>query len=275
MSSFFKFAEHLDQRGFRWLVARAATVAWGRRHGQRFSVAADGSWVNGQAEATIVSPTIHTTSYDAFRAWVLDNWCWGYCPQPGDTVVDVGAGVGEEAVIFSRLVGPSGRVFSIEAHPGTFACLEQTVSLSGLTNVTPLLLALGDREGEISIGTGNAHLKNSIMVGGDGGSMVPMRTLCDVLDRHGIANVDLLKINIEGAERLAVRGQQACAGRIRHAVISCHDFLAERGDGETLRTREEVRAMLLEQGFKLTTRPEHQDEWVRDYLYGSGDGQAA
>jgi FkbM family methyltransferase len=267
MSKFFRIAEKFDQFGFRPMVARLATLALGRRNGQQFSVESGDTWINSQPQATIVSPTIHTTPIGAFRHWVLDNWCWSYLPGPGDTVIDVGAGVGEEAVIFSHLVGPSGRVISIEAHPGTFACLEQTVHRSGLRNVTPLMLALGDEDGEVSITSDSAHLKNSIMFE-QGELNVPMKTLCTVLQEQSIERVDLLKMNIEGAERLAVTGQAGCSDRVRNLVISCHDFLAERGGAEILRTRDEVGKSLELQGFELKARPDHGDEWVRDYWYG-------
>ena len=41
-------------------------------------------------------------------------------PQPGDIVLDVGAGTGTEALPLSQLVGDKGKVVSIEAHPATF-----------------------------------------------------------------------------------------------------------------------------------------------------------
>ena len=268
MSIVYEVARRIDALGCRKMVATLATLTASRSSGQKFAVSAKGEWINMQPDAVVVSPTIHTARYDQFRAWVLDNWCWHHLPKLGDTVIDVGAGVGEEAVVLSHLVGPTGSVISIEAHPATFACLEQTVQRSGLTNVLPLMVALGDADGIARIGSAAEHLKNSILVGA-GDTEVPMRTLCSLLRELEIDRVDLLKLNIEGAERLAVRGMAECADRLRHVVISCHDFLAERGDGEQLRTREEVRAMLASQGFDLKTRPEHADAWTRDYLYGS------
>jgi hypothetical protein len=40
--------------------------------------------------------------------------------RPGDTVIDVGANIGVLSLLASRLVGPSGRVLAIEAHPRTY-----------------------------------------------------------------------------------------------------------------------------------------------------------
>ena len=112
MSVLFRIANAAGRIGLTPWVARVASLAY---RGSDFSVDDHGRWVNRQAEATFVSPVFHTKSYAAVNEWVLDHWTWGYLPRAGDTVIDVGAGIGEEAVIFSRLVGESGRVISIEA----------------------------------------------------------------------------------------------------------------------------------------------------------------
>src|SRR3954471_11158565 len=210
----------IDGRGLRRASARFASLVYGAARGgrQSFTVDRDGHWVNRQPEATIVSPTVHTTSYAAFRRWVIDNWCWGYLPQAGDTVIDVGAGVGEEAVIFSRLVGPTGRVISIEAHPETFACLEQTVRLSRLGNVTPLQVALSDRDGTANIASGDSHLTSSVVKGGRG-IEVAARSLDSIAAELRLREIALLKMNIEGAERLAVKGMHSAAPRVPHACL--------------------------------------------------------
>lgn len=260
----------IDGLGLRKTAARFASLTygaatWGR---QSFSVDDQGRWVNRQAEATIVSPNVHTTSYAAFRRWVIDNWCWGYLPKEGDTVIDVGAGVGEEAVIFSQLVGPTGRVISIEAQPAIFECLKATVDQSKLSNVVPLQIALSDSDGVVRIALGDVHLTSSI-VKEDGGAEVPARSLDSLAAELGLGPIALLKMNIEGAERLAVRGMSRASANVQNLCISCHDFLADRGDSEMLRTKAEVKPLLEQYGFALRTRPDHRDAWVRDYLYGA------
>lgn len=261
--------QKLDEVGLRKLVALGASAAYGlaTRGRQSFGVDAAGHWVNRQPEATIVSPNIHTTRVAAFREWVLDNWAWHYRPGPGGVVIDVGAGVGEEAVIFSDLVGPEGRVVSIEAHPETFRCLEETVRRSGLTNVTPVWCAVADKDGTLSIGESDNHLANSVMSGG-AGQTVPARSLDSLADELGLGEIALLKMNIEGAERLALPGMARLVSRIRHLVISCHDFISDGGGGDEFRTFAEVRAFLEGAGFTLQTRPDHANPWVRYYLYG-------
>jgi FkbM family methyltransferase len=271
VSAILKVAETADRLGFRSLVARAASLAYAPQH---FEVDREGHWVNRQAEATFVSPTLHTANFSEVERAVLDNWTWGYLPKPGDIVVDVGAGIGEEAVVFSRRVGSSGRVIAIEAHPETFACLRETIERSGLDNVTALNCAVADRDGELFISAGPthlgpSHLMNTVLNGGSG-TRVSARTLDSLADELALDHIDLLKMNIEGAEKMAVEGFDRLAPNVRHAAISCHDFVATHfGGAPHYVTKERVCAALEARGFAIRSRPDAADSWVRDYLYAS------
>jgi FkbM family methyltransferase len=271
MSALFRAAALLDRIGARSLVARGVNLAHSRRvPGMVCSTDAESRWVNAQREATVVSPVIHTTPYADYRAWVLDNWCHGYLPQPGDTVIDIGAGVGEEAIVFSQLVGPAGHVFAIEAHPGVFGCLQETVRRSGLTNVTPLGLAVGAEDGAIEMALGDNFLTHSIVADRKLGAsqQVPLRRLDSLATELGMGELALIKMNIEGAETDALRGMSGIAGQVRNLVISCHDFLAARPGGDpALRTKADCGPLLEGFGYSIATRPDHPDEWTRDYLY--------
>ena len=272
MSAIVRLASLFDRLGARSLVARAASWHYGRRNpGQRFSVDDQGRWVNQQADACVVSPVIHTATFPAFRDWVIDHWCHKAMPGPGDTVIDVGAGVGEEALVFSKLVGPTGRVIAIEAHPGTFRCLEETLRRSGVENVTALALAVGAEQGTVRMSGSDNFLTNSIVTGQGREDTVdvPMTTLDHLGDELGIGPVSLIKMNIEGAETAAIAGMERLAQRTANVIISCHDFLADRGDDAALRTREPCRELLEKQGFTVSQRLGHAEDWVRDNLYGA------
>lgn len=271
MSALFKVAEAVDRLGLRPLVARAASLAYS---GQQFETDSSGRWVNRQPEATFVSPTIHTARFSQVEAAVLDNWTWQYRPRPGDTIIDVGAGIGEEAVVFSQLVGSTGRIIAIEAHPETFRCLQATIIQSGLQNVTAVHCAVADEDGELTIAAGPSHLEashlmNTVLAEGEG-ARVPARTLDSLANELGLGSVAFLKMNIEGAEKMAVRGFDRLAPRVGHAAISCHDFVATHfGGADYYRTKEQVRGALEARGFEVSSRLDAPESWVRDYLYAS------
>jgi Methyltransferase FkbM domain len=83
-----------------------------------------------------------------------------------------------------------------------------------------------------------------------------------------ITHIDLLKMNIEGAEVSALRGVGPLLAKTRHVCIACHNFLADEGGAETLRTKATVRELLAGHGFDVWTRDDAPDPWTRDYVYG-------
>lgn len=250
------------------LAAAGSAVMRLRGDARRFGVDSDGHWLNIQPEATFVSPDVYTPYFAQVEASVIDYWCAFDRPQPGDTIIDVGAGIGEDAVVFSKLIGPTGRVIAIEAHPNTFACLQGTIERSGLTNVVAVQCAIADREGTLTMSDDSEHLANSMLKTG-GGVEVPAKTLDALLAELGIDQVDLLKMNIEGAERPAMAGMRGSAPRIRNVAISCHDFVADDGGGDDFRTREFVRPALEAMGYVVRQRSEAAHPWLRDTLYGT------
>ena len=188
---------------------------------------------------------------------VRDEWFYRYTPGPGDIAFDVGSGIGEEAVVLAKLCQ---HVIAIEAHPDTFRCLQETVRRSELSNVTPIFGALAAKDGELKISTRDNHLANSVVTG-DGDRVIPARSLQSLCRELGIGRVDFLKMNIEGAERLAVKGFGEVP--IGHLAVSCHDFIG----GVDYETREEVAAALFRRGYKLERRADHPRLWTREVLY--------
>jgi FkbM family methyltransferase len=253
-------------RLFPWVASVAYTVRERRLHA--FSLDERRRWVNSQGGRVLVSPGPHTMTVDAVLRAVRDHWCHAYTPKPGDTVIDLGAGIGEDTLLFSELVGSRGRVIAVEAHPGTAECLAATVQRSRLRNVTVLPVAITLQEGTIRIGSTDHHLGNSVMHGNAEGVPVQACRLDTLLSRQGVDEVDLLKVNIEGAEFDALTSLGNATRRIRHIAVSCHDFIADRDGKENLRTHARVKQWLGDSGFRISDRPTDPRPWVRYYLYG-------
>lgn len=244
------------------MVARAT----GRK--QHFSVDGDGDWVNAQEAATFVSPNILVHQYANKSREICDLWCHQYMPREGDNIVDIGAGIGDEAVIFSHIVGTRGRIIAIEAHPLTFSCLEKSLNNSGITNVAYRQIAISDKLGQLHISNDENHIGNSVTLDGDG-IMVPAITIDELIKEEGLEHISLLKINIEGAERLALEGMTATRDITDYLAVSCHDFLADRfgASADALRTREEICDLLSGWGWEIARRKDDPRHWVRDFVY--------
>lgn len=234
-----------------------------------------GGWWQSCSDGVLVTPTLRSLPWPLARSYTWDLFYHRYRPRPGDVVLEVGAGCGTETVFLAESVGRNGRVIAVEAHPWTFRLLCRTVAENGLENVTPVHVAVTDSCGRTSISDHEAasNILNSVLAGGPGHT-VRSTTIDRLVDEHRLDRVDLLKMNIEGAEALAVRGMRTSSPLIRNAVISCHDFLADRTGDDAYRTREDVRRALERLGFDLDVRSDDPRPWVRDYLYCSRPGEA-
>jgi FkbM family methyltransferase len=202
----------------------------------------DGAWIHHYRGAKIPHATLgRAAPPHVFTASAREMFLFEYRPRAGDVVFDIGAGVGAETLLFSRLVGSSGRVVSVEAHPRTFGRLADLCTVNELANVTPLQVAASDRDGAVTISDLAHHLQNTVLEAGTTGIEVPAQRIETIAAQLGIAHIDLLKMNIEGAERFALQGVGALLANTRHVCISCHDG---RSTDKGIRARLPARARL-------------------------------
>jgi FkbM family methyltransferase len=147
----------------------------------------------------------------------------GYC-EPGSQVLFVGAHVGSLVIPVGRKVR---RVVAVEANPATFETLRMNVLLNGLQNVELHNFAAGDRDGEIGFLTSALNSGGSGIDIGERGEaagiydqpsriQVPMKRLDDVFPDD---DFDLIVMDIEGAEALALRGMANLVARSRGLLI--------------------------------------------------------
>jgi FkbM family methyltransferase len=259
----------LDRPHRRWLLVLPASLWVSASYRSPCLVYwRDGVWIHRYRGAKIPHAVVGRAAPPAvFTAEARDIFLHEYSPRAGDIVFDVGAGIGAETLLFSRLVGPSGRVVSLEAHPRTYERLARLCEVNRLENVTALQVAAADVDGEVEISDRDHHLQNVLVE--NGGIAVPSRRIDTIARELGFSRIDLLKMNIEGAERRAIKGLEGIVAGMQHVCIGCHDFLADADGPDDLRTKAVVRNFLTENGFRVTSRDEAEDPWTRDYLYGS------
>jgi FkbM family methyltransferase len=128
---------------------------------------------------------------------------------PGMTVLDVGANVGQYALLAAERVGPSGRVHAFEPTPHVAAKLRSNIRLNGFDNVTVSETAVNDSCGEAVLYYAENDGENNILAPEAGSSSsvrVATVTLDEYLGSKGIDQVDVVKMDIEGAEVQALRG---------------------------------------------------------------------
>jgi FkbM family methyltransferase len=275
----------LDRPGGRFLLGKMATHFFRRVTGDDLEIAYRyGLWTRRAGDYFFPDSPKFDYTYIDFDTWknhaeqcisqTKDFWLYNYSPQPGDIVVDVGAGRGEDTLTFSRAVGARGRVIAIEAHPLSFATLKSFCRLNRLSNVTPLHFALMDKAGTVyTVESSSSWRENAVEYGGGSGrASVQAGTLDDLCAKVGIKDIAFLKLNIEGAERYALLGAKSTMERVRKICVACHDFRSDRGDGEQFRTRAFIEQFLIDHGFTLSSRPDDPRDYVRNHVYGLRDG---
>ena len=206
---------------------------------------------------------------EKFRRDAADYWFHVYKPNPGDVIVDIGAGRGEDVFAFSEAVGPTGTVWAIEAHPGSYRLLERFCLKNGLSNVRLLNCAAMNRRGTLQIQTMAVWESNFVYEGPatPTSHVVEALRFDEVCERHGIDRIDFLKMNIEGAERFALPGMPESLRRARFACIAAHDFRAARGEGVEFKTHDFVLKTLQNAGFSLVLRSDDPRYYVKEHIH--------
>lgn len=160
--------------------------------------------------------------------------------RAGDVFVDAGANIGFYTVLASQLVGGGGRVVAVEMIPETAAILRKHIVMNGCKNVEVFVGALALVSGDIvravsKIGKSGA---SSIVRQLDGIEIdVVTLALEDVL--RNVRKVDLMKMDLEGAELGALQGLGSDLRKVESIIFeNRHEPAAEaflRANGYTIR----------------------------------------
>jgi len=144
--------------------------------------------------------------------------------KPGDVFIDVGAHVGYFTLLAARRVGAEGNVLAIEPNPNALSQLEQNVQQSDLENVLIEQAACGDSDGSIELflntesNTSMASLSPTNATGA-GSVKVSCTRVDELLEKHGLRQANLVKIDVEGAELGVLRGMKKTMNSLRPIIV--------------------------------------------------------
>ncbi len=131
---------------------------------------------------------------------------------PGDVVLDLGANAGLYTLMASRLVGERGHVYAFEPGARAVALLRRNIELNRLTNVTVINAAVSNETGQAEFGEASDTAMSSLArIGRDaqeiqGWNTVRTVRLDDAIAEYGIRTPTFIKMDVEGAEKLALDG---------------------------------------------------------------------
>ncbi len=162
-------------------------------------------------------------------------------------IIDCGANVGLSALYFSRNY-TNAKVIAYEADTNVFKCLTDNILISRMSNVVGINKAVWINNEGVSFS----------VEGADGGAVssnknaktisVESISLVDILAAH--QSVDLLKIDIEGAEVEVIRSAKEVLKKCKNIFVEYHSF---KGQPQYLH---EILSILSDNGFRYYVKEE-------------------
>lgn len=127
--------------------------------------------------------------------------------RKGMIFLDVGAHIGKYSLRAALKVGDGGRIIAVEPDRDNFSLLVENIDINGVTNCIPLNLAAYHTDTEIKLFFGVTPAQHSVIEDfGRGSRKVQARALDNVIAERGIEHVDLIKVDVEGAEYEVLKG---------------------------------------------------------------------
>jgi len=168
--------------------------------------------------------------------------------QPGGIFVDAGANIGAFTVFGARRVGSGGSVIAFEMMPDTASRLRDHMELNGLGRVRVIEAALSNEAGGEVVARMPAGLSGQASImhdrpREDDGQLTRVRTVTLDQELVGVDRVDVIKMDIEGAEALALAGGRSVLARTGCVIFESRNRNA--GSDEAAR-------IVLEAGFRLS-----------------------
>jgi FkbM family methyltransferase len=209
-----------------------------------------GGWFICDLKDIICREVCFTGKYEPQETAIVDQLL-----KPGMTFVDVGANWGYFSLLAAHKVGPGGRVISLEPDPRIFSSLSANIARNAMRRIAALPVAAADARSMLTLaGYDDRHWNRGVSRIATGrpsaGATFAVQAvrLDELLDEQGIDRVDVLKMDIEGAEDLALTGMTAGLReqRYRKVLLEVHPAdLALRG-----RTSKDVLHLLSGAGYR-------------------------
>jgi FkbM family methyltransferase len=155
---------------------------------------------------------------------------------PGATVLDLGASTGVFAV-YAAATAPGSRIVAYEPMSAAYALLTENVELNRAgveCHHAAVAAVTGETELYIS---GDGLFFPSLIAPPSGATAVPVPTvtLAAIMERNGLDVVDLLKLDVEGAEYEVLYGAPAdCLARISEIRMEAHHLDDDRRNAPAL-----------------------------------------
>jgi FkbM family methyltransferase len=163
--------------------------------------------VYADAQETGITPHLAMDGY--WESWI--TLALARTVRPGAHCLDVGANHGYYTLVMADAAGPEGRVLPVEPTPRLAEMLRQTLDINGFPHVEVLVKAASDSDAETlqlvvpARRSLNARLAEEV---GPTDEAVPVESVTIDSITQDWPRVDVMKIDVEGAEEAVWRGMQ-------------------------------------------------------------------
>lgn len=183
--------------------------------------------------------------------------------REGDVFYDIGSSVGAWSIP-AALKDSKGKVISFEPDPENLDRLRKNYELNSITNFEIMPIAVGDEPGEMELFTAGAYAASpSLRPVNKISSSIQVRieVIDNLLHRREIPAPDVVKIDIEGAEMMALRGMSQLLSshqKPRILELELHPlFLPAFGTNVT-----EIFKFLIEKGYRIDGLVSREDQLI-------------
>jgi FkbM family methyltransferase len=175
-------------------------------------------WLIQRQEMTLLSPTPKFV-YFSFKGFE-DKFERFFKIERGETVLDVGACIGDTTFPMAVKVGVDGFVIAVEPHPINIECLK--LNLASFRNVEVVEKAVWNTTGVIRFNVSKTPSGHSILEHPERDRYTEVS--CDTLDNIvGDRKIDFAKIDVQGAEVQVLEGGARFLRTTRKLVVEAHD----------------------------------------------------
>jgi FkbM family methyltransferase len=142
--------------------------------------------------------------------------------RPGTAVLDLGANFGQMSLLFSRMTGPEGEVYSFEAQKRVFEILKRNMKLNGASNVKPVFGAVFNESGRVfhfpppDFERFDSYGSYNVPLDATRGDEVTSLKIDDLKIEKPIS---FMKVDVQGCDLFAIQGARETIGRHRMPIL--------------------------------------------------------
>jgi FkbM family methyltransferase len=212
----FKLKHYYSALGFRGVIAFCLAKLQRRKPLYRTSVV---------GIRTPVWVRLGTTDASVLKQVLLERHYEFPLNIPVRTIIDAGANIGLSAVYFANRF-PHAKIIAVEPDAANFELL--TLNISGYTNIRAIKAAIWSEHSTVALsdpGEGSHGIRTQPM-SANSVHLVDSLTIDDLIRMEGWDCVDLLKVDIEGAEKVVFSKPNEWISRVNSVMIEFHERIS-------------------------------------------------